>query len=402
MEIDKTIKGYYPSGYYPNTPIKEYEHNKSPAYVAGDLVAYKGYVYVLTNRIGTSTPSYPDTQLDNKGFRVWTLYKGSRPATYNTVQLYDVKLHGTIQYPSLIPNYYNVVYDLELGLYPKPEHPELVNIYDDNTYSTYLWGGSGYHSIHYLKRSEVSFNYIRRLPAMGGEPSCWGIFDYWGKAVRENGMQDVWAWAKAHPTEAAAAGIPAEIFGVQVGGYSASPAYEAGGIYMEVPYIPCAMSSPPYPIYYGGEPPRLPENGYGATSITITYSKRMYANNYLYLGRTYTGYIRYYIQKNKWVKFDESDIGNTPILCTDGSDSGHKYNEWFIGNKDKQVPESITEYRIPISYTITERDITISDAFISREDAPDYESHTVALLPDMIISNTEMVLETVSPDFYLG
>lgn len=397
MEIDKHIKGYYPSGYYPNgATIKHYEHNKVPAYVAGDAVSYNGYVYVLTGRIGTAAPSYPDTQVDSHGFRTWTLYVGYSPnGLGRTWGKYLASLHNVIiDFDYDGNDSEEAYYNLELGTNPRPEHPEPVSESDDNTYIS-----AGYGSLQYLygshwwlKRSEVRYEYMQIVPSYI-PPYCTGIFDRWEKA--EGNQMAEWEYLRdnnpVYPSfrlesipQVGSAGSAYE------GSISASPAYPS----LEYT-IPAYCNSHEVVTTYDGY-----EGVVKNTEVVITYNHRMKATSPVYKGRTYIGYLRYYTQDYIWRKYDSWDNRDAQVIeCGEGTLYGGSIveNSWLIGVIDIYVQAAMPqEHRIPISYYITDRDIVGSDEY---DDTPDMRSFTIPLATDRIIGGISYVLAEVSPDF---
>ena len=330
--------------------------------------------------------------LNTKYTHAWHMYLCS---LHNVISDFEYRFADYAQ-----PGTYNEEnWAFDFGIHPPPNPPTRS---PHEAFGTQ--GGDSYTTISnwFLKLPIARYNYIQNVPSYIA-PYCTGIFNQWEAAV--GNQQAEWEYLRSQDEyngpdrPDSIPYVPAEGWG----GYSESPAYAAGGI-MFTRGPSCAY--PPWnqqnPETYEG----IPASENLPTEHVITYNHRMKASSPLYIGRTYTGYLKYYSQYWTWRKYDSWDNRfGTPIMCYDwesveeqeGYDSGYRDGYWLEGVADVYCPaEYGQEQRVPISYTITSRDVVGSEDY---DDTPDMRTISIPLSPMKAVGLTQFVLSTVSPDF---
>jgi hypothetical protein len=306
-------------------------------------------------------------------------------------------------------------YNFDLGTNPRP-NPPTVTPHENMQYGNSIGEFPPSISNWFFKLPIAKYNYVQLTPSYRGL-TCYGIFQKWAPA-QGNQIAELEYFKNNHTGYGGSRPFPPDrrestpimdrpnYYGnpasldARNGGSSASPAYQAGGITYQRPAL--AGSPLPYPQVYEGVPayPSDQEN----STFQFTYNNKMTVSDATFVGRTYTGYIRYLKQYYAWYKYDEYRNGFSPIVDylsydypnPDGIGTPMRLGSWLVGVIDEYFPASMpTEHKIPISYTVKMEDV-VGEGYDSSENIV---TIPIALELDSWITQPEIYLETVSPDF---
>jgi hypothetical protein len=335
--------------------------------------------------------------LNTKYTHAWNMYLCS---LHNVISDFEYKFAGGEESPYPDANEEN--WNFDFGIHPPPNPPtrsphEIIE----------TPGGGGWYvniSNWFLKLPIARYNYIQNVPSYA-KPYCTGIFTQWDKAMGDQMAE--WEYIRTQNEEFWGSGaldaIPtAGGSSDGWGGWSASPAYGANVGWQYPDVLPPCAQPPPGGERWFEEYRGYAESEWAPTDYTVTYNHRMKASSEIYIGRTYTGYVRFYKTEFAWRKWDENDTrlwryNSWEIACQDGSGSGVYLSELNEGVVDILSPTSFSEeVRIPITYTITSRDVHGSEDY---DETPDIREIKVPLERNIQYDYPVFVLETVSPDF---
>lgn len=283
--------------------IEEWSASKSPYYVRGEAVSFKGLIYSLNYNWDGTTVGSPDSQVDANGVRVWTLQcdnyterlrqfeMGIRTKTINP----DSSFYYHVSPETSIKGYWNFWHNISSA------HSVVFEILP---YKTDAESGNGRTLLDFASTAEISpINTV-----YGDNVKNFQSINFDDANGIDNKMFGFLTSSCGHSNASGPWGSPFGIFSYYGGFKKNLDLSDVGTLYYEVAVTYTLTTadwrlSPEYNATAYGSPVKInwtytaPSGTTYGENRTVSNLKMTFANE-TFLGRTYTGAYRIYIKDN--------------------------------------------------------------------------------------------------------